>query len=177
MNGKPNKTFLYIGLGVCVALAAGLSIGLVVNRNRKKREIKELIAAINNTDTLTGGAGATGTSSDIYDADIWNPRIYFKKSGVSPATMDFKTASKWAAEIYNSKGFGLLPDNEPRAITALKHSNNRTDIAKIADAFQVNYKQPLESFLKSFMDNTDVYLSDRKNYNDEVQKIILSLPK
>lgn len=177
MSGKPNKTYLYIGLGVCVAVAAAIGIGVTVNRSRKKREITELLAAINNTDPLSGGAGATGTSSDIYDADIWNPRMYMKKAGISAASMDIKTATRYADEIYKSKGFALIPDDELRALTALKHANNRTDIAKIADAFQIKYKQPLEAFLKSFMDNTDVLFSDKKNYTDEVQKIIKSLPK
>lgn len=177
MSAKPNKTYLYIGLGVCVAVAAAIGIGVIVNRNRKKREITELLAAINNGDPLSGGLGETGTSSDIYDADIWNPRIYLKKSGISAASMDIKTATKWADEIYKSKGFSLYPDDELRAITALKRANNRTDIAKIADAFQLKYKQPIEAFLKTFMDNTSVLLSDKKNYTDEVYKIIKSLPK
>lgn len=168
MKALNNKTFLYIGLGVAVAIAAGLSIGLTVNRTRKRKEIEELIKAVK---------GESGLSEDIYESDIWNPRKYMQQQGISKATMDIKTATVYATNIYNSKGVAVQPDKEQDVIAALRHARNRTDIAKIADAFQLKYKQPLDLFLKSFMDNTKVWFSGGHDYNDDVLKLIQSLPK
>lgn len=177
MKAGNNKTFLYIGLGICVATAVGLGVGISINNSRKRKQFSELIAAIKNDDPLKEGAGATGTSSDIYDANIWNPRQYFKQTGISKATLDIKTATVYATQIYDAKGYTY--DNEENVIAALRHARNRSDIAKIADAFQLKYKKPLDTYLASFMGNTNkaAQLLGAKNYNDEVQKLIQNLPK
>lgn len=174
---KNEKTYLYIGLGVSLVALAGIGIGLQVRRSRNKEELAALLAKINETDTLKGGAGKTGTSSDIYDADIWNPSIYFNKAGISPPTLSIAMATPYADEIHDAKGFAILPDNPPQILAALRHARNRTDIAKIADAFAVKYREPMDVFMGKIMNKSGKWFTDGRNYNDDIQNLIMSLPK
>lgn len=172
------KSILLVG-GTVAVLCIGLAVAVSVNKKNSKKLLDDWLAYLTNpssNDVLEGG-GELGTSDDLYSSDIWNPRIYMAKKGISNPTIDIATAKKYAQQIYDSKGLGLLPDNERQVITIFQKMRNRTDVAKLADAFPLIAKgESLYPYLQSFMNNEGVLFSDKKNYTTDILNIIKKLP-
>lgn len=180
-QNKKDSRLAILGWATLFVVVVGVATtaGVLSVRKRNQQEIDELIKAIKDptsNDSLEGG-GEKGTSDDLYASGVWNPRTYLVQSGISKPTMDIATAQKYARQIYDAKGYGLLPDKETQAVAAIQKARNRSDVAKIADAFQGLYKEPLSLYLQSFMDNQKTYFSDKKDYSAEILSIIKRLPK
>lgn len=143
-----------IGSGISLLL---LAVWVIWYRNKRQELFNAILAEIRTPqDELK--YGTTGTFQDMWAADFWDPVTYFKKPGISKPTIDIATAKGWVKGIYDAKGGlgGLLPDDEDAVIAAFQRAKNRSDVAKMADAFRIAYpNNTLKGFLQSFFQNKD----------------------
>jgi len=160
-----------IGSGISLLL---LAVWVIWYRNKRQELFNAILTEIRTpADTLK--SGITGTIDDLWSADFWEP-AYISKPGHSHASIDIATAKRLNERIYAAKGFGILPDKEDDVIAVFQGLKNRTDIAKLADAWRMVYKKPFKEHLQSFMNNETVWFSDRKNWAQSLMSTIEKLP-
>lgn len=113
-----------------------------------------------------------GDWQDVYGYDFWQP-AYLDKNGISPSTLDYATTKDYAQKIYNAHAQGLVGNKQDDVVSVFNKLKNKTDVAKLSKMFNDMKFGSLKDYLKSFMEGN----LTRKNYMDDVYKIILKLPK
>jgi hypothetical protein len=90
-------------------------------------------------------------------------------SNPSKKTINFSVLKQYAKTIHDAKG-AIMPDDEPKVIGVFNQLQNIYDVSALSFAFFQSYGEDLYMYLSSFMDNTDVYFSDRKNYMEKIKE-------
>ena len=144
-----------------VLIGSGISLVLLVAwvvwyRRQREGLFNAILTEIRSPqDTLK--YGPAGTFKDMWSYGFWDPITYLGQPGIAKPTIDIATGKKWVQEINKAKGFGgLLPDDEDAVIAVFQRLKNRSDVAKLADAYRLQYPgNTLKGFLKSFFQDKD----------------------
>lgn len=133
--------------GKAVAWAAGIgavyfliirpvlqSVGVIKTKEEKQQEKQEQ-------------EYATGSNSPF------NP-AYYKQAGSGALLVTKAVALQLAKELYDAHGF--FNDDEEQVYGALRQLKAKTQLSWVADVFYQQYKQDLYTYLRSFLDDSEM---------------------
>jgi len=164
MTQDNTKAYLILGIvTVTTVVASGLTVGLITNKNRRQKEFAELLDLIN-----SGNALEEGGKGSAWDASLYEKNANKIKTPLSKL-------SEYAKDIKEAKGSTSFTDNENKVVSIFKSLQSPYDVSALSFSFYKKYQLNLYDYLKSFMDNSERYIGDKKNYMDELNSIIKTL--
>lgn len=125
-------------------LAMGTIVGLVMIRQRNRKELDEIIDKINT------GQGATGTVDDLKHNNAFNPEYFKGKTGL----LSGNEAVAQAKIIYNAKG--IVNDDEDAVYGVFNRAKSKAVISQIAMAFQILYKVSMYDYIRSMFSDSEM---------------------
>jgi len=157
MRAQDKKVYLILGaVVIATAMATGITVGIVVNRRKRTKELEVLLARI-----ARGQGGDSGKNS------AWDMMWY--KQNPQGATLSKAELNTIADQIEDAKG--TFSDNEDKAYAAFQRVQNWYDLSGLSTAFYERHKKPLYTYLASFMDNSSnwgTFGADETNWMEKI---------
>lgn len=155
-----------------IGVAAVSTVWLLVNRNKKKKQIEAIMQEIST------GANETGQNIDTLKSQAFNPTYY---KTVPQGTALFKDADITA--IAKSIKNNLTGWNKPdKVVLAFKRMTNQAQVSQLADKFNKLYNLDLAKYLDDELNDPNPIAgyslapNDLKAFNT-IMSIVKTLPK
>ena len=157
-----------------IVLVAGITTAIVISHYRKKKYLKQIYDAINDTSSEQGQQALLTEENQLLGSNAFDPNFWKKTSGTKPnpnLLMPSKNAREVATKIYDKMG---VTDDEKGIINEFKKLKSKGQVSQVASAYQnspLNYgdlgRDATES-LTGWTDD-DTYITQLTTY-------IISLP-
>lgn len=132
MANTKGKIIIASGL----VLVAGITTAIVISHFRKKRYLKEIYDAINDTTSEAGQQALLTEENQLLGSNAFDPNFWRKTSGTKPnpnLLMPSKNAREIATKIYNLSG---VTDDEKGIINEFKKLKSKGQVSQVASAYQ-----------------------------------------
>jgi hypothetical protein len=136
-------------------------IALLVIRNKKKKEVTDIL------DKLDKGTNETGTIADLGGDEAFNVNLANdrKKIPAGSPLLRVATAQDYAKKVYDK--FGYVYDDEEGAISLLSQIGTKVKVSQVAKEFGIKYGTDMGQFLTSKI--------DKSNNPDTLKRIIANM--
>ena len=169
MANTKGKIIIASGL----VLVAGITTAIVISHFRKKKYLKEIYDAINDTTSEQGQQALLTEENQLLGSNAFDPNFWRKTSGTKPnpnLLMPSKNAREIATSIYNKiKGIILDEDDEKGIISDFKKLKSKGQVSQVASAYQnspLNYGdlgRDVTDALTGFWDD-EIYITQLTTY-------------
>jgi hypothetical protein len=165
MANTKGKIIIASGL----VLVAGVTTAILISHFRKKRYLKEIYDAINDTTSEQGQQALLTEENQLLGSNAFDPNFWRKTSGTKPnpnLLMPSKNAREIATKIYNLSGF---TDDEKGIINEFKKLKSKGQVSQVASAYQntpLNYGdlgRDVTEALTGWVDD-DTYITQLTTY-------------
>lgn len=171
MANTKGKIIIASGL----VLVAGVTTAIVISHIRKKKFLKKIYDAINDTSSEAGQQALLTEENQLLGSNAFDPNFWKKTSGTKPnpnLLMPSKNARESATNIYNKTTY--LTDDEVGLINEFKKLKSKGQISQVASAFAnapLNYGN-----LGSYVTDSLTGFADDSTYITQLTTYINSLP-
>ena len=165
MANTKGKIIIASGL----VLVAGITTAIVISHFRKKKYLKEIYDAINDTTSEQGQQALLTEENQLLGSNAFDPNFWRKTSGTKPnpnLLMPSKNAREIATKIYNEMG---VTDDEKAIINEFKKLKSKGQVSQVASAYQntpLNYGDISRDVTESLTGWTDddTYITQLTTY-------------
>ena len=119
-----------------IVLVAGITTAIVISHYRKKKYLKQIYDAINDTSSEQGQQALLTEENQLLGSNAFDPNFWKKTSGTKPnpnLLMPSKNAREVATKIYDKMG---VTDDEKGIINEFKKLKSKGQVSQVASAYQ-----------------------------------------
>jgi hypothetical protein len=131
MANTKGKIIIASGL----VLVAGITTAVIISHYRKKKYLKQIYDAINDTSSEAGQQALLTEENQLLGSNAFDPNFWRKTSGTKPnpnLLMPSKNAREIATKIYNEMG---VTDDEKAIINEFKKLKSKGQVSQVASAY------------------------------------------
>jgi len=132
MANTKGKIIIASGL----VLVAGITTAVILSHYRKKKYLKQIYDAINDTSSEAGQQALLTEENQLLGSNAFDPNFWRKTSGTKPnpnLLMPSKMAREIATKIYDEMG---VTDDEKAIINEFKKLKSKGQVSQVASAYQ-----------------------------------------
>jgi hypothetical protein len=132
MANTKGKIIIASGL----VLVAGVTTAIIFSHLRKKKYLKQIYDAINDTTSEQGQQSLLTEENQLLGSNAFDPNFWKKTSGTKPnpnLLMPSKNAREVATKIYDKMG---VTDDEKGIINEFKKLKSKGQVSQVASAYQ-----------------------------------------
>jgi hypothetical protein len=165
MANTKGKIIIASGL----VLVAGITTAVIISHYRKKKYLKTIYDAINDTTSEQGQQALLTEENQLLGSNAFDPNFWRKTSGTKPnpnLLMPSKNAREIATKIYDEMG---ITDDEKAIINEFKKLKSKGQVSQVASAYQntpLNYGdlgRDVTDALTGWLDD-DTYITQLTTY-------------
>jgi hypothetical protein len=119
-----------------IVLVAGITTAIILSHLRKKKYLKQIYDAINDTSSEQGQQSLLTEENQLLGSNAFDPNFWKKTSGTKPnpnLLMPSKNAREVATKIYDKMG---VTDDEKGIINEFKKLKSKGQVSQVASAYQ-----------------------------------------
>lgn len=119
-----------------IVLVAGITTAIIFSHLRKKKYLKQIYDAINDTSSEQGQQSLLTEENQLLGSNAFDPNFWKKTSGTKPnpnLLMPSKNAREVATKIYDKMG---VTDDEKGIINEFKKLKSKGQVSQVASAYQ-----------------------------------------
>jgi hypothetical protein len=119
-----------------IVLVAGITTAIIFSHLRKKKYLKQIYDAINDTTSEQGQQSLLTEENQLLGSNAFDPNFWKKTSGTKPnpnLLMPSKNAREVATKIYDKMG---VTDDEKGIINEFKKLKSKGQVSQVASAYQ-----------------------------------------
>jgi hypothetical protein len=136
MANTKGKIIIASGL----VLVAGITTAVIISHYRKKKYLKQIYDAINDTSSETGQQALLTEENQLLGSNAFDPNFWRKTSGTKPnpnLLMPSKNAREIATKIKSKIGNWVAwEDDEKGIVSEFKKLKSKGQVSQVASAYQ-----------------------------------------